>query len=162
MPNEGSHFASLLEYIGRETLQQLHSVPEALLNQPLVLPETNTLFALATHLVGAGEFWVLVMAGERTIARDRLAEFHATGTLAELTARYERWIADVHAVLDSLPDEAMERVAHPPATFQPRARDQPMTIRDCLLHAVEHSALHQGHIQLTCQLLRHQAALPPD
>ncbi|HLV98048.1 MAG TPA: DinB family protein [Ktedonobacterales bacterium] len=158
MANEASHVASLLDYIGREALQQLRSVPEALLNQPLTLPETNTLFALATHLVGAGEFWVLVMAGERMIPRDRLAEFYATGTLAELVARYERWIADVHKVLDSLPDEAMERVVNPPATFQPRKLDQPMTVRDCLLHAVEHSALHQGHIQLTCQLLRHQGS----
>jgi uncharacterized damage-inducible protein DinB len=154
MANEGSHFASLLDYIGREVLQQLRRVPEPLLNQPLTLPETNTLFALATHLVGAGEFWVLSLAGGRTIARDRLAEFHATGTLAELEKRYERWIVDTHAVLDSLPDEAMERIAHPPATFQPRVPNQPMTVRDCLLHAVEHCALHQGHIQLTCQLLR--------
>jgi uncharacterized damage-inducible protein DinB len=158
MANEGSHFASVLGYIGRDVLEQLRAVPEALLNQTLALPETNTLFALATHLVGAGEFWVLVLAGGRTIARDRLAEFHATGTLPELVARYERWIADVHEVLDSLPDEAMERIANPPATFQPRTPDRPMTVRDCLLHAVEHSALHQGHIQLTCQLLRQTEA----
>lgn len=158
MANEASHFASLLEYIGREVLEQLHSVPEALLNQPLSLPETNTLFALATHLVGAGEFWVLALAGGRTIVRDRLAEFHATGTLADLVTRYERWIADVREVLDTLPDMDMERVAQPPATFQPRTPDQQMTVRDCLLHAVEHSALHQGHIQLTCQLLREQGA----
>ncbi len=25
--------------------------------------------------------------------------------------------------------------------------------RDCLLHAVEHGALHQGHIQITRQLM---------
>ena len=156
MANEGSHFASLLEYIGREVLEQLRTVPEPLLNQPLTLPETNTLFALATHLVGAGEFWVLSLAGGRTIERDRLAEFHTTGTLAELVTRYERWIVGTHEVLDSLPDETMERIAQPPATFQPRDPRQPMTVRDCLLHAVEHSALHQGHIQLTCQLLRQQ------
>ena len=156
MANEGSHFASLLEYIGREVLQQLRNVPEPLLNQPLTLPETNTLFALATHLVGAGEFWVLALAGGRTIVRDRPAEFHATGTLAELVTRYERWIADTHEVLDALPDETMEQIAHPPASFQPRIPDRPMTVRDCLLHAVEHAALHQGHIQLTCQVLRQQ------
>jgi|SRR5579859_2428781 len=153
MVNEAPHFASVLEHIGQDVLAQLRAVPEDLLNQPLALPETNTLFALATHLVGAGEFWTLVMAGERTIPRDRPAEFHATGTSAELVTRYERWIADVHAVLDSLPDAEMERIASPPASFQPRNPHQPMTVRDCLLHAVEHSALHQGHIQLTCQML---------
>lgn len=158
MANEASHFASVLEYIGGDVLQQLRAVPEALLNQPLTLPETNTLFALATHLVGAGEFWVLVQVGGRTIARDRAAEFHATGTLPELIARYERWIADVHEVLDSLPDEAMERVVQSAFTAWFKHLANLPTVRDCLLHAVEHSALHQGHIQLTCQLLRRTEA----
>jgi uncharacterized damage-inducible protein DinB len=155
MANEASHAASLLDYIGREVLQQLRSVPEEALNQPLTLPETNTLFALATHLVGAGEKWVLEHVGGRTIVRDREAEFYATGTLAELVARYERWIADAHEVLDRLPDVEMERVA---STAWFKRLTNPPTVRDCLLHAVEHSALHQGHIQLTCQLLRHQGA----
>jgi uncharacterized damage-inducible protein DinB len=155
MANEASNVASLLDYIGHDVIEQLRSVPEPLLNQPLALPETNTLFALATHLVGAGEFWVLVHVGGRTIARDRAAEFHATGTMAELVARYERWIADTHEVLESLPDEEMERVVSARTTWF-RHFNRPPTVRDCLLHAVEHSALHQGHIQLTCQLLRHQ------
>jgi uncharacterized damage-inducible protein DinB len=156
--NEASHVASLLDYIGRDVIQQLRSAPEPLLNQPLALPETNTLFALATHLVGAGEFWVLAHAGGRTIARDRAAEFRAVGTLPELVERYERWIADMHEVLDSMPDEAMGRVVPLATTSWFRQLDRPATVRHCLLHAVEHSALHQGHIQLTCQLLRHQGA----
>lgn len=156
MANEASHAASLLDYIGHEVIEQLRSVPESLLNQPLALPETNTLFALATHLVGAGELWVLAHVGGRTIARDRAAEFHASGTLAELVARYERWIADAHEVLDNFPDAEMEHVVQSATTSWFRQLNRLATVRDCLLHAVEHSALHQGHIQLTCQLLRHQ------
>src|SRR5271166_1979089 len=111
MTNEASHYASMLDYIGHDVLAQLRTVPEQLLNQPLTLPETNTLFALATHLVGAGEFWVLVVAGGRNIPRDRLAEFQASGSLADLTARYERWIAGLHEVLDALlPDQMEQRI----------------------------------------------------
>jgi hypothetical protein len=160
MASEAWHFAGVLENIGRDVLEDLRSVAEPLLNQPLPLPETNTLYALATHLVGSGEFWVLALAGDRTIVRDRNAEFQARGTMAELVARYERWIVDIHEVLDDLPDEVMERLATPPPTYQPRTPDKLMLVRDCLLHAVEHAALHQGHIQLTCQLLRHQAVSP--
>ena len=159
MANEASHVASLLEYIAHDVLEQLRSVPEPLLNQPLSLPETNTLFALATHLVGAGEQWVLMWAGGRTIARDRAAEFHATGTLAELEARYQRWIADVHEMLDTMPDAELEREVQQARTGWFQHLSGPPTVHHCLLHAVEHSALHQGHIQLTCQLLRHQGAV---
>ncbi|HZU68899.1 MAG TPA: DinB family protein [Ktedonobacteraceae bacterium] len=156
MANEASHFANVLDYIGHDVLEQLRVVPEPLLNQPLALEDTNTLFALATHLVGSGEDWVLVRVGGRTIARDRPAEFHATGTLEELTTRYERWIAAVHEVLDSLPDEEMERIVQAHPTFLVRTSNSPTTVRDCLLHAVAHCALHQGHIQLTCQFLSQQ------
>jgi uncharacterized damage-inducible protein DinB len=156
MANEASHFASMLEYIGRDVLQQLRAVPEPLLNQSLGLPETNTLFALATHLVGSGEDWVLAQVGGRMIARDRSAEFRATGTLAELETRYERWIAGVHEVLDKLPGGEMERIVQAHPTFLVRTSNRPATVRDCLLHAVAHSALHQGHIQLTCQVLSQQ------
>ena len=156
MPNEASHFASMLEYIGRDVLQQLHTIPEHLLNQPLMLEDTNTLFALATHLVGSGEDWVLMQVGGRTIARDRPAEFRAIGNFAELEMRYEHWIAEVHKVLDSLPDGEMERIIQAHPSFLERTSNRPTTVRDCLLHAVAHSALHQGHIQLTCQLLSQQ------
>jgi uncharacterized damage-inducible protein DinB len=153
MPNEATHIAVVLDAIGRDVLKQLAGIPDDLLNKPLDLPETNTLFALATHLVGAGEFWVLALAGGWHIERDRPAEFHATGKGTDLVARYERWLENIHQVLDTLPDSAMERQVDPPAHFRTRMHDQSFTVRDCLLHAVEHSALHQGHIQLTRQLL---------
>jgi hypothetical protein len=41
----------------------------------------------------------------------------------------------------------------PPPQFRSSAGDEPLTVRACLLHAVEHSALHLGHIQLTRSLL---------
>ncbi|HEV7129152.1 MAG TPA: DinB family protein [Ktedonobacterales bacterium] len=146
-------FAVVLERIGRQTLAELEGMPEALLNQPLDLPETNTLYALATHLVGAGEYWALVLVGKRDIARDRPAEFRASGTLSDLVARYERWIAELHPALDPVPDVALDEIAAVPAAYQWQG-DVALTLRDCLLHAVEHSALHLGHIQLTAQLLR--------
>ena len=153
MATQASHFAIMLEYIGRDVLLQLHEAPESQLNQPLDLEDSNSLFALATHLVGAGEDWVLHHAGGRTINRDRPAEFHAAGTLADLQTRYDRWIANVHALLDNMPDADMDRIVEAHPTFLVWTSNVPTTVRDCLLHAVAHSALHQGHIQLTCQIL---------
>jgi uncharacterized damage-inducible protein DinB len=152
MPTAGAQFAETLERIARDTLAALDGVPDEVLNRLLPLPETNSLFALATHLAGAGEFWTLVLAGGREIPRDRPAEFHAAGTGAALVARYERWIADLHAVLDTFPEAALDRLADPPPPYRSWQGNGPMTIRACLLHAVEHSALHLGHIQLTRQM----------
>lgn len=155
MAGEGAQFAVVLERIGREVIAALNGVPDALLNQPLPFADANTLFALGTHLVGAGEFWVLALVGGRAIERNRLAEFHATGHGPDLIARYERWLVALHEVLDNLPDTAMSRPASPPAEYRNTGgmADQQLYVRDCLLHAVEHSALHLGHVQITRQLI---------
>lgn len=146
MPATAAQIAELLERIARDTLTQFEGITPADFNRPLNLPESNTLFALATHLVASGEYWTLVTVGKREIPRDRPAEFHATGRVEELRTRYEHWIRDVHEVLDVFPDE---RLDEPVA----ERRGESYNAREALLHAVEHSALHLGHIQLTRQFL---------
>ncbi|MGO8948598.1 MAG: DinB family protein, partial [Ktedonobacterales bacterium] len=151
--------ASVLDNIGRDVLAQLKGLSHEDLNRPLTLPETNTLFALATHLVGAAEFWVLVLAGGRSIPRDRPAEFRASGSLSDLTARYESWIAGVHEVLDALAPEKMEQRIDLSRYRSSPSPSQEVSVREALLHAVEHSALHLGQIQITRQLLGYS---PPE
>jgi hypothetical protein len=154
MPHIPHRYVIILERIARDALAQLDGLPDDALNRPVPMPEANTLYALATHLAGAGEFWAVTLPGNRPTNRDRAAEFRATGTFADLAARYERWLADLHSVLDPLPDEALDGISEVPVARDWLPADNPPTIRDCLLHAVEHSALHLGHIQLTVQLFR--------
>jgi uncharacterized damage-inducible protein DinB len=152
-PGTAAQIANLLESIARDAMAQFESITPEDFSRKLTLPESNTLFALATHLVGAGEFWVLVVVGKHEIPRDRQAEFIATGQVEDLLARYERWIQGVHEVLDTFPDERLDEQAERPATSQSTSTREQVDVRDALLHAVEHSALHLGHIQLTRQLL---------
>ena len=149
MNAEGIAFADVLERIGRDVLRELDNLPDDVLNRPVPVPEGNSLFAIATHLIGAGEFWVLVLAGGRQLDRDREAEFRATGTYADLEVRYSRWISDLRQVLTNLPSEAWTTEVAPPPQFTGSLGADSMTVRACVLHAVEHSALHLGHIQLT-------------
>jgi uncharacterized damage-inducible protein DinB len=151
--DEAAQIASVLDKIGHGVLVQLQDLSDEDLNRPVTLPEANTLFALATHLVGAGEFWVLVLAGGRSIPRDRPAEFRASGSLSDLTGRYQRWIADVHEVLDALPPDQMERHIDPSRIRSSPLASEEVSVREALLHAVEHSALHLGQIQITRQVL---------
>ncbi|MBX5450739.1 DinB family protein [Thermogemmatispora sp.] len=151
--SEGACFAHILERLTRDVLFQLEDVPEADLNRQLELPETNTLFALATHLVGAAEYWVLALVGQRQISRDRAAEFQARGSFSELQERYDRWLQAMHEVLDALADNRLQEPVSQPTSYRYAPPDRPLIVRDALLHAVEHCALHLGHIQLTRQLL---------
>src|SRR3954453_1305254 len=152
---EGAQFAVVLERIARDVMHQLDGLPDEVLNRPVPLPGANTLYAIATHLAGATEFWAVQQASGRDAGRNRLAEFHATGDGASLMARYERLIALVHDALDALPGGALDDPPpQPPAEYRGTGGlGDTLTLRGCLLHAVEHAALHQGHIQITRQIL---------
>jgi len=155
MPGAAARVADVLEHIARDAMAQFGDITEKDFNRTLNLPESNTLCALATHLVSAGEFWVLVLVGKREIPRNRPAEFFATGRAQDLLPRYECWIQDVHEVLDSFPNERLSEPATPPAGYSLSTASQRerSDVYHALLHAVEHSALHLGHLQLTRQFL---------
>ena len=156
MPSEGMQFAAVIERTAREIAAQIEGLNDEVLNRPPPFAGANTLAALATHSVGMGEYWVLALVGGRTIVRDRPAEFRSSGSASDLVNRFERWIVDVRALLDTLPDEQMNRVVDPPASFRGPELPAVITVRDCLLHVVEHNATHLGHIQLTRDLLPHR------
>lgn len=151
MTGETRSLAFVLEQIVRNAMTQFHDIADTDLNRPLELPESNTALVLATHLIGAAEYWVLQVAGGQDIQRERSAEFRATGTAAELVARYERWLMAMRQMFQTLPEDRLEQPAR-------KFNGEPITVRDALLHAVEHSALHQGQLELTRQLLGYPPA----
>jgi hypothetical protein len=67
---------------------------------------------------------------------------------------FEGWIAALQALLADLPPEALGPLPNPPVDRRLQAIDDaPLTGRDCLLHAIDHTATHLGHIQLTRQFV---------
>jgi hypothetical protein len=103
--------------------------------------------------VEAGEFWVQRVVGGQHIEHDTLlVELYGRGELAYIIARYERWLAVLHKILDDLPDETMDMVVVLPTFYRRPFGNEVVTVRDCLLYAIEHSARQQGHIQFLCQL----------
>ena len=160
MPHEAAQIALVIDRITGEIMAKIATLSDEQLNQPLPIPDANTLFAIATHAVAMGEFWVLTLVGNHPSNRNRSAEFRATGEGKALIARYQQWIADTHALLATLPAAEMERIVEPPFEFRSTGglQDGPLTVRDCLLHVVEHTATHLGHIQLTADLLEQMSS----
>jgi len=111
----------------------------------------NSITVLIIHLTGAERYWIGDVALEDPSSRDRAAEFRAGSIpLDALQAR----LADSSAYAQSaitkltLADLEQERVS---------PRDgRKFTVAWALLHALEHSALHLGHIQITRQLWEEQ------
>jgi uncharacterized damage-inducible protein DinB len=109
-------------------------------------PEMNSIAMLVVHLAGAESYWIGVAVNEPP-DRDRAAEFRTQG-LSKKELKAHLVSADGYArqalARFSLPDlESVRKSPRNARTF---------TAGWCLAHALEHTALHTGHIQLTRQL----------
>jgi hypothetical protein len=140
-----------LRKLSQDALAQIDGVPDADLNEwrpSLGLQDINTFYALMTHLIGAGEYWVLHAAAGRPTDRNRPAEFVATGDLSTLKTRLETWLQESSEYLETVTEADLGR------EFVRQDDDETLTwsVARCLMHAVEHTAGHVGHLQIQRQI----------
>ena len=128
--------------------------PEALDWTPLDQPtdDMNSINVLVTHFCGAERYWIGDIALGEPSDRVRAAEFQASNldakTLAERIETATDYAEYALAKL-SQDDLPVERT---------RLRDgRLVSMGWALLHALEHTAVHVGHIQITRQLLDQRA-----
>ncbi len=138
-----------------QVIEALDGVPESDLGSwktPLAHGEINTMFGLATHIAGATSFWILEAVGGQDQQRRRLEEFAAQGSVESLRARFDELLQDIEVVIlaQSTDDLAsiFRREANPAQGVSAAERSK----ASCMVHALEHVALHIGHLQIQRQL----------
>lgn len=110
-------------------------------------PEMNSIAVLVTHAMGAERFWVGDVAVSSSSERVRAEEFAVSGVpVAHLQSLLDETLAFVEATLASLSLDGLAELRTSPN------HEGPFTVGWCLVHALEHTAVHTGHIQLMCQL----------
>jgi uncharacterized damage-inducible protein DinB len=133
----------------REAFEALDGLSESDLNNwkpRLDLADINTFYALAFHLVSAGEFWLLHACGGWPTDRNRPAEFVAHGSFEDLQKRYAKWLAESKVVLAGLTEDDLGR------EVSVSDREERFVLGDRLIHTVAHTATHVGHLQIQRQL----------
>jgi hypothetical protein len=71
---------------------------------------------------------------------------------ASQRARFDRWLADAHDVLENLTDDDLQRMYRRDADSSQGTGAVERTIAECIAHALSHVALHLGHLQVQRQL----------
>ena len=106
---------------------------------------TNSLAVLAAHVAGAEHFWIAEVIGRRPHTRDRAAEFAIQATDAtELLRRLDATSAETREVFSALSNADLD------GTREVEGRT--VAVRWGILHVIDHTALHLGHMQITYQL----------
>lgn len=112
--------------------------------------EMNSLCVLAYHVTEAERYWIGVGIDDPT-ERDRAAEFEVSGyELDALKARFTQNMDYYQQAFVSLSVNQFEEVVTM-RLFPERPIE--CTRGWALLHALDHTAEHLGHVGITCQLL---------
>jgi uncharacterized damage-inducible protein DinB len=109
-------------------------------------PESNSIGNLILHLDGSTRMWVLGVASNRQIVRDRAAEFSERGPIAKaaLLAHLRTTLAEVDKVLGALDESVLLE--------RRQSSKEEVTVLWAILHAVEHFAMHTGQIILLTKI----------
>lgn len=139
-------YLNRLEDLHRDLNRAVDGLPAEALNwSPRA--EMNSIAVLAAHSAGSERYWIGDVIARDDSRRDRAAEFRmrASGA-AELVARLDAAFAYSRSVVEQLTvsDLDEKRIA-------PRDRRE-VTVAWALLHALEHIAVHLGHMQVVHDL----------
>ena len=105
----------------------------------------NSIAVLATHAAGAEHFWIGEVVGKLPPTRNRDAEFETVvADTAVLLQKLEAVGQQTRTILQNLTQEDLDGTR--------LARDREVPVRWGILHVIDHTALHLGHIQITAQL----------
>lgn len=139
-------YINLLQQCHNEILEALNGLPsEALDWSPG--RDMNSISVLVFHLTGAERYWIGDVAAQDPKERDRDAEFRVRDVgMDVLKKRLEDNLEYARNALEEFTIQDLE-------TTRVSARDgRTFSVAWALLHAMEHTTLHLGQIQLTRQL----------
>jgi|TARA_B110001454_G_C12714744_1_gene432167 hypothetical protein len=156
---EASRLVHMTDQLLSEMLNSLADMSEETLNMDMDIPEANSLYVLARHVLGSVEEWGLYFGTGYQVQRDRDSEFMASGQINELIEYKNSWMPLLQERAAMIENEQLNNQGWRPEPDYKSAfpSGAALSIGDALLHTVDHTAVHLGHLQLTKQLIEHQA-----
>ncbi len=146
---EAAAYLERIEDLRAQIGQILQTVPQEALNwrpdEGSADHAMNSLAVMATHVAGAEHFWIGEVVGKLPATRDRVAEFETVvGDTAVLQQTLQTVRQQTRTILQNLTQADLDGTR--------QARDREVTTRWAILHVIDHTALHLGHMQITAQL----------
>lgn len=155
MNDEINSYLEWIEELRGQVSQIVAGLPVEALNwRPVAGTEdhaTNSLAVLAAHVAGAEHHWIAEVVGKQPATRHRPDEFVTEVTdAAELVTKLTAVHHETRQIFSQLTADSLDQ------TYT--IHNHTFTGRWCILHVIEHTALHLGHMQLTYQLWQNQPA----
>ncbi len=151
MNPEAAEYLNMLEDLRGQIIRLLEELPAEALNWRPIEGEddhvTNSVAVMAAHVAGAEHYWVGEVVGGLPASRDRPAEFKTKiDSPAPLINRLAEVGEESQLIIANLTADELNKVRV--------TNHGEVSTRWALLHAIDHTALHLGHMQITAQLWR--------
>lgn len=138
---EAKNYLDSLNQARANMLKAIEGLTPDALNWAPLSDDTNSLIVLAVHSLGAERKWIHQLVGQRTVERDRAAEFRVRAeNVSMLNAQYAAVALETENILAALTEKEMS------------AEREKYSVRYCILHIIEHYNEHVGQMTLTRQL----------
>jgi uncharacterized damage-inducible protein DinB len=147
MITEIQDYVTELSIIRGQILEAVQGLGDEAGNWHPLSKDTNSIYAVLSHVIGAQNNWIRKIIAGQEIQRDREAELRSSGPLSDIIERFKNESREIEVILGSLSQPQLSETRKVPAHPQGNA-----TVRWCILHILSHNATHLGHIQLTRQL----------
>ena len=149
MLSELENYLQRIEDLRRQVIDLISGLPAKALNwRPTENVEdhaTNSLAVLATHVAGSEHFWIGEVIGGQPPTRNRPAEFVTqTANADELCHLLQKSGEETREVFTTLNEEDLNSIRE--------IDGRTVSVRWGILHVIDHTALHLGHMQITYQL----------
>lgn len=153
MNPEATTYSHQLGWLLDQVCQNLAGLTEAQLNWRPPTNETNSPYAIASHILGSTRVYALGFGCGRTVARDRPAEFAASGSDAHtLTAQLRALAAEIQEALATLPPGSLGRRMVPSQELWGTGTPPELSARDAIVESIRHAGIHLGELRLTRHL----------
>lgn len=153
---------TLLQALSDQYLESFEGIPDDDLNSWKPSAEQqgggamNTFATLAVHVVAAARWRIEEQTFDIPYPRDRENEFSANASRVEIEDLFGTMLSEFRKLIASDRDVDLNSL---PATI--RDDDPDRTRLDWLLSAIDHTALHLGHVQIHRQLWLAERASTP-
>ncbi len=145
-----------IETYSRHIREQVAAVHAALaglsdeqLNRRPPVPGANSAYVIATHVFGNARAWVVGIACGQPLGRDRPGEFASGGTYGELGKAAGALSGEIDAALAALDPARLDARLTPSPELWGEGEPHEITVREALVHVLEHASIHLGQVQLT-------------
>lgn len=153
MTNEIGLYATKLTDLLEALVDAIEGLDDAQLNWRPAVPDANSSYVIASHILGNLEAWALGIACGQAVERDRAAEFRAAGRNAEpLVAQARELSRRIDEALSALAASELDVVREPSAALRGVGTPEPLTVREALMVTFEHGTKHLGHLDITRDL----------